>query len=39
MCRLFKALAFERDDALIARHVAALLDRQSEMAFAEQFAG
>ena len=36
MCRLFEPLALERDHALIARDIAALLDRQRQMAPAEK---
>ncbi len=38
MRRLFEAAAIERDQALIAVHVAALIDGHGEMAAAEQFA-
>jgi hypothetical protein len=35
----FKALALQRDDALVARRGRALVDGHGEMALAEQFAG
>ena len=36
---LFQALPVERDDALIARRIGALVDGHGEMALAQQFAG
>ncbi len=37
MGRRFQALAFERHHALVARHLGPLVDRQSQMALAQQF--